>query len=52
MRFIVDAQLPQLLATRLTALGHDAVHVKTLPQAGATSDASISQFAVARNASW
>jgi predicted nuclease of predicted toxin-antitoxin system len=45
MRFIVDAQLPRLLAERLTALGHDAIHVKSLPRAGATTDAELSAFA-------
>lgn len=45
MRFVVDAQLPELLAVHLTSLGHDAVHVKALPKAGDTSDAEISAFA-------
>lgn len=45
MRFIVDAQLPQLLAARLTSLGHDAVHVKSLPGGGDTSDAELAAFA-------
>ena len=45
MRFVVDAQLPELLAARLTALGHDALHVKALPRAGETSDAEIATFA-------
>lgn len=45
MRFIVDAQLPRLLASRLEASGHDAIHVKQLPKAGGTSDAEISEFA-------
>ena len=45
MRLVVDAQLPQRLANRLTALGHDAVHIKTLPNAGDTTDAEIAEFA-------
>ncbi len=45
MRFIVDAQLPDALARHLAGLGHDAVHVKGLPQAGDTSDAEITAFA-------
>src|SRR5579875_364256 len=45
MRFIVDAQLPRLLADQLVTSGHDAVHVKQLPKAGRTGDAEISAFA-------
>jgi predicted nuclease of predicted toxin-antitoxin system len=45
MRFIVDARLPRALASHLVTSGHDAVHVKQLPQAGRTSDAEISAFA-------
>lgn len=45
MKFIVDAQLPRILVTHLIALGHEAVHVKDLPEAGGTSDAEIIAFA-------
>jgi predicted nuclease of predicted toxin-antitoxin system len=45
MRFIVDAQLPRALASHLVTAGHDAVHVKQLPNAGRTSDAEISAVA-------
>jgi len=49
MRFIVDAQLPRLLASSLVASGHDAVHVKDLTKAGDTSDVEISEFADREN---
>lgn len=49
MRFVVDAQLPQLLAVHLRSRGHDAVHVKALPKAGDTSDAEIAAFADREN---
>ena len=45
MRFIVDAQLPRVLVSRLRELGHDAIHVKRVPDAGDTSDAEISRMA-------
>jgi predicted nuclease of predicted toxin-antitoxin system len=45
MRFVVDAQLPRALANHLVASGHDAIHVKQLPNAGDTTDAEISAFA-------
>ena len=45
MKFIVDAQLPRTLVSRLVALGHDALHVNDLPSAGETSDAEITDFA-------
>lgn len=45
MLFVVDAQLPQLLAAQLTSLGHIAVHVKSLPRGGDTSDAEVAAFA-------
>lgn len=41
MKFIIDAQLPDALARHLTALGHDAIHVKQMPKAGDTPDAEI-----------
>jgi predicted nuclease of predicted toxin-antitoxin system len=45
MQFIVDAQLPRVLATRLTELGHDTIHVKQLPRGGDTPDAEITHVA-------
>ncbi len=45
MRFIVDAQLPAVLADHLESLGHDAIHVKRLPRGGDTRDSEITRFA-------
>ncbi len=45
MRFIVDAQLPRVLAARLSELGHDATHVNDLPSAGDTPDREIAEYA-------
>jgi predicted nuclease of predicted toxin-antitoxin system len=45
VRFIVDAQLPYVLASQLRELGHDAIHVKRLPDAGHTTDAEITRVA-------
>jgi predicted nuclease of predicted toxin-antitoxin system len=45
VQFIVDAQLPDALVRQLVALGHDAVHVKELPDAGDTPDAAVIAFA-------
>jgi hypothetical protein len=33
VKFVVDAQLPPRLAKHLVSLGHDAVHVASLPVA-------------------
>lgn len=45
MRFLVDAQLPRILADHLTKLGHDTVHVKDLPAGGRTTDSEITATA-------
>ena len=45
MRFLVDAQLPERLADRLTALGHDVVHTSGLPDGNRTADAEIVRVA-------
>ncbi len=45
MKFIVDAQLPRVLALRFIELGHDAIHVNELPNGGDTRDSEITAFA-------
>ncbi|HQV17542.1 DUF5615 family PIN-like protein [Gordonia sp. (in: high G+C Gram-positive bacteria)] len=45
VKFLIDAQLPARLATRLTELGHDAVHVSALPDGNRTTDTEISRVA-------
>lgn len=41
MRFIVDAQLPRLLAYRLREAGHDAMHTADLLEGNRTTDNTI-----------
>ncbi len=41
MRFLVDAQLPRRLATKLGTLGYDAIHTLDLPRGNRTSDRDI-----------
>ena len=50
MNFLIDAQLPRLLAVRLRELGHDASHTLDLEEGNRTSDQTISAFANAQNA--
>ncbi len=45
MKFLVDAQLPELLAELLTAAGHDAIHTNGLPDANRTRDSEIARLA-------
>ena len=45
MRFVVDEQLPPLLAVRLTEWGHDAVHVFDTPGGKSSEDFDIRSFA-------
>ena len=45
MRFLLDAQLPARLAEHLRALGHDAVHVASIPDGLSASDATIARLA-------
>jgi predicted nuclease of predicted toxin-antitoxin system len=49
MRFVVDAQLPSVLAQLLADNGHDVIHVKQLPKAGDTPDAEIIALADAQS---
>lgn len=41
MRFLVDAQLPKRLATKMEDLGQDAIHTLGLPEGNRTSDRDI-----------
>jgi predicted nuclease of predicted toxin-antitoxin system len=50
VNFVIDAQLPRLLAVRLRELGHDASHTLDLEKGNRTSDQVISAFANAKNA--
>lgn len=45
MRFLVDAQLPRLLAIRLTELGHVASHTLDLADGNRTPDQDIAAAA-------
>lgn len=45
MKFLVDAQLPRLLAVRLTELGQQAIHTLDLPKGNATTDSEIAKLA-------
>jgi len=45
MRFLVDAQLPKLLAEELRKQGHYAIHTRDLPGENQTSDSEISKIA-------
>ena len=45
MRFLVDAQLPARLVSRLVELGHDAVHTSSLPDGSRTTDPQIAAIA-------
>jgi predicted nuclease of predicted toxin-antitoxin system len=49
VRFVVDAQLPPLLARHLVSLGHDAEHVEAIGLASAP-DREIWAYAQANNA--
>ncbi len=45
VRFLVDAQLPARLASRLAELGHDVVHTSSLPDGNRTTDQQIAGLA-------
>ena len=46
MKFLVDAQLPDLLAQFLQSTGYDTLHTKNLPQQNATSDSTINRLSI------
>ena len=41
MKFLHDAHISPRLASRLRGLGHDAIHVSTMPDGNATADADL-----------
>lgn len=45
MKFLVDAQLPERLATKLRDHGHDAIHTLDLPEGNRTRDRDITTLA-------
>lgn len=44
MKFLVDAQLPKVLAVEIQSLGHEAVHTSELPKRNSTPDEDIASF--------
>ena len=46
MKFLVDAQLPILLAIFLQASSYDTIHTRDLPQQNATSDSQINDISI------
>jgi predicted nuclease of predicted toxin-antitoxin system len=46
MKFLIDAQLPRLLAEWLSEKGYDAVHTLDLPQLNATDDQVINRVSI------
>ena len=46
MKFLIDAQLPKLLALLLRELGHEALYTLDLPLANRTSDAAINDLSI------
>ncbi|MCX6214383.1 DUF5615 family PIN-like protein [Spirosoma sp.] len=49
MKYLVDAQLPYLLAEILSAKGYDVIHTDELPDKDETSDTIIRQLATREN---
>jgi predicted nuclease of predicted toxin-antitoxin system len=46
MKFIVDAQLPRRLVSRLREAGHEAIHTLDLPHGNRTSDSTINELSI------
>ena len=46
MKFLIDAQLPRRLASRLQEAGHEALHTLDLPLGNRTPDAVINELSV------
>ena len=49
LRFIVDTQLPPLLANYLTSKGHDSIHTTYFENGHLLQDAEISKIAMREN---
>ena len=47
MKFVVDAQLPEPVARRLQASGHEAIHTKDLPDGNCTQDSTTNELSTA-----
>jgi predicted nuclease of predicted toxin-antitoxin system len=46
MKFLVDAQLPRRLVSRLRGAGHEAIHTLELPLGNRTPDSIINELSV------
>jgi predicted nuclease of predicted toxin-antitoxin system len=46
MKFLVDAQLPRVLAKFLCDKGHDAIHTLELPNGNDTTDSEINRISL------
>jgi predicted nuclease of predicted toxin-antitoxin system len=46
MRFLLDAQLPPRLASRLRSFGHECLHTRELPLGNRTPDSAISALSL------
>ena len=46
MKFLVDAQLPRLLVSRLRDLGFEAIHTLDLPMGNGTPDSFINELSI------
>jgi predicted nuclease of predicted toxin-antitoxin system len=46
MKFLVDAQLPRRLVSRLRGAGHEAIHTLDLPLVNRTPDSIISEMSI------
>lgn len=46
MKFLVDAQLPRRLVSRLREAGHEAIHTLDLPLGNCTPDSVINELSI------
>lgn len=49
MRFLVDAQLPKILATRMNDWGYECIHTNDLPAGNSTTDKVVAESADVEN---